>query len=207
MGRYYFNKKDTVEDTRQININWLLKAGHHDKKSRYFSQTVTWTRSGMWGESKNSISYDIDFSDVSKPNIRFRYTVTDRDTQEKEHFDYTVLLTTTSCHLGGKRFWFICPNQHCQKRVGSLYFGQKYFLCRHCLNLVYASQNEDRRGRFVALGHMFDNEKKSEKVFEGMKRQQRFYRGKPTKRYERYLKYSLTANQKARMWLQLESMM
>ena len=51
--------KDTVENTRKIDINWLMRAGDHKYGDNYFNRTITWTTSGAWGESKNSISYDI----------------------------------------------------------------------------------------------------------------------------------------------------
>lgn len=46
-------------------------------------------------------------------------------------------ITTTPCHFGGRRFWFICPS--CGKKVGTLYLppvGNK-LLCRKCHNLAY----------------------------------------------------------------------
>lgn len=54
---------------------------------------------------------------------------------ENIYFDYT------SCNYGGERKWFLCP--HCSKRVGVLYGAGIRFLCRHCYNLTYSSQNED----------------------------------------------------------------
>jgi hypothetical protein len=64
-----------------------------------------------------------------------------------------VRLTSTSCNYGGRRPWFLC---RCGQRVGLLYAAGKYFLCRHCYNLTYASCNEDwlqraerRRGKVL----------------------------------------------------------
>lgn len=54
--------------------------------------------------------------------------------------------TTTVPHLGGLRYWFICP--YCNRRVGTLYRPRfaVYFKCRHCYNLTYKStQTHDRR--------------------------------------------------------------
>jgi hypothetical protein len=49
---------------------------------------------------------------------------------------YLAPVVTTQPHYGGKRYWFLCPNQNCRKRVRILY-GGKYFLCRHCQSLTY----------------------------------------------------------------------
>lgn len=47
-----------------------------------------------------------------------------------------VPLTYTECRFGGQRPYFHCPGivskQHCGRRVGKLFSGGRYFLCRHC---------------------------------------------------------------------------
>lgn len=190
MGRYYYGSKDTVENTRKIDINWLMRVGEYEDNYSYYSRTITWTTSGAWGESKNSINYDIDLEEVSGLNIRLKYTCSDQHSEEKESFDYTVELTTTQCYFGGHRHWFICPNQNCGKRVGCLYFGQKYFLCRHCLDLSYDKRNENKHYRM--FGRLFDYEERAEKLADKMwgKHGRRYYAGRPTKCYRKYLTLS-----------------
>ena len=48
-----------------------------------------------------------------------------------------ILLTTTSCNFGGKRYWFICPS--CRARVANLFcpIGDDYYECRRCKGLRY----------------------------------------------------------------------
>ena len=50
------------------------------------------------------------------------------------------------CRYGGSRPFFRCPGivngQKCGRRVGKLYLVGRYFLCRHCHRLAYASQSE-----------------------------------------------------------------
>ena len=46
----------------------------------------------------------------------------------------------TPCNYGGSRKWFSCP--HCNRRVAIIYGAGKLFLCRHCHNLTYGSQQE-----------------------------------------------------------------
>ena len=60
--------------------------------------------------------------------------------------EYPVMLDRTACHLGGTRTWFRCPSPRCGRRVAILYKG-RFFACRHCLQLAYASQSERREER------------------------------------------------------------
>ena len=52
-------------------------------------------------------------------------------------YGYDVGITTSSCHYGNYRYWFICP--HCGKRVGVLYCAGLY-VCRQCIGANYATQ-------------------------------------------------------------------
>lgn len=57
-----------------------------------------------------------------------------------EVVELRVQTQTTSCHLGGKRHWFTCPR--CSHRVAVLYAPGRYFACRQCCGLGYATQKE-----------------------------------------------------------------
>jgi hypothetical protein len=53
----------------------------------------------------------------------------------------------TACHFGGSRPWFRCTatvnGEKCRRRVARLYLGASpVFACRHCHDLVFASQLE-----------------------------------------------------------------
>ena len=58
-----------------------------------------------------------------------------------------VSLDWTACNFGGERPWFICPDVRCGRRVAVLYGPGRYFLCRHCYDLVYESQRENEMHR------------------------------------------------------------
>ena len=69
--------------------------------------------------------------------------------EEWKDESYPVHLDWTSCHIGGKRPWFLCPARGCSRRVAILY-GGGIFACRHCSQLAYPSQREpvyDRMAR------------------------------------------------------------
>ena len=119
MGRWYFDKKDTVEDCRSVSIAFLKK---HDYFCGYRSGTISWTN--WYGEQTASIGVTVCTTD-GENYARFQYTHTRRSTGEKTECDYKVQLVTTPCHLGGVRWWFICPlttnGRCCGRRVGKLY--------------------------------------------------------------------------------------
>ncbi len=66
---------------------------------------------------------------------------------EWEDVKEPIPIVESACAFGGARPWFQCPGvrngQYCGRRVGKLFLGQRYFVCRHCLRLAYSSQSED----------------------------------------------------------------
>jgi hypothetical protein len=62
-----------------------------------------------------------------------------------EVFEQGVQTQTSACHLGGERHWFTCPQ--CRKRVAVLYAPGRYFACRQCGGLGYATQKESAGDR------------------------------------------------------------
>lgn len=72
---------------------------------------------------------------------------------EWEDIKQSTRLTYAPCKYGNKRPYFICPGvvngRACGRRVGKLFSGGRYFLCRHCYNVAYASQSEARYDRML----------------------------------------------------------
>lgn len=68
--------------------------------------------------------------------------------------EQTISLTTTTCHLGGTRTWFVCPGageDACGRRVGVLFLVRGHgFACRACHNLTYESQRQQPVDRSIA---------------------------------------------------------
>lgn len=62
-------------------------------------------------------------------------------------FQFTAI-DWTPCHFGGRRPWFVCPNENCGKRVAILY-GPHPFLCRNCQGIAYQSQRENEIQRLI----------------------------------------------------------
>ena len=74
---------------------------------------------------------------VAEQSVQLRY----QKSSTGEAIDQWVHLQSTPCRFGGVRQWFTCPS--CSKRVAALYGPGKYFACRTCCGLGYASQKED----------------------------------------------------------------
>src|SRR5262245_8356835 len=69
----------------------------------------------------------------------------------------SVRIVRTACRLGGTRPYLICPGAeketHCGRRVCKLYLAGRYFLCRHCYGLAYASQRDGPQDRRLRRAH------------------------------------------------------
>jgi len=131
---YRCNRKPVVEDLRRIDVrDWhregLLRGG--DQFSR------CWCNAD--GEKVASIDVWVELEQV-----RLVYKV--REWQDRD-LEEPVSLTWTACHYGGQRPWFVCPGRSCGRRAAVLYLGGRYFLCRRCYALAYASQHEDKKYR------------------------------------------------------------
>src|ERR1035437_7733205 len=124
--------KQTAEWSNSLSIVWLKKHGYLDRNCSFQSGGITWTYSG---DNKNSIGFTIIKEDWGKPEerayIKLNYTNTSHRTGEKESMDYKIELTTTPCHYGGVRYWFICPlsknEKYCGRRMGVIYGIGKWF--------------------------------------------------------------------------------
>ncbi len=142
-----WSKKPVVEgctslDTADLKRMKLLVPGTKNREG-----TLHWQR----GEKReSSISYTLSIGDKDG-TFRFQYCVGDA----KESLDYVVQLVTTGCHLGGTRWWFICPlvknDVRCDRRVRKLYLRGKYFGCRHCHGLAYSSSQQSDTRVYAAL--------------------------------------------------------
>lgn len=157
MGRWFYSKKDTVEDYRALRISRLKTWGYLSNGGRFGS--VTWS----WGnEARSGISVLTSISGKSG-TARLMYTNTNSWTGEKIDLDYQVQLVTTPCNYGDFRWWFICPLIKnccpCNRRVGVLFLGVgKYAGCRHCYDLTYTSCQDSHKFDALARSMGLPNE-------------------------------------------------
>jgi len=193
MGRRrYWAKKDTVEESRTVEMAFLRQHGY--LQGGYRPGGITWSR---WGKETDSIGMTV-FLGEEEAYARFQYTNTCRATGEKSECDYKIQLVTTPCHLGGVRYWFICPLCHdgvpCGRRVGTLYCppGAIYYGCRHCHKLSYESRNESKHGRSAHTGHYLMLASRMEKLRKQIRRWN--YQGLPTRRAGRLYRLAAQMN-------------
>jgi hypothetical protein len=98
-----------------------------------------------------TVGYEVDTLDPARPSVRLWYSWVWATTRQQESADYRVRLTATRPHLGGLRWWFLCPlvvdGRPCGRRVGTLHLPPhaRYFGCRHCHELTYTSCRESHR--------------------------------------------------------------
>jgi hypothetical protein len=100
--------------------------------------------------------------------------------EAEKQLDYRVNLLSTFCRYGGMRWWFQCPDIQCNRRVRILYKSGAYFVCRKCAKLWYDSQRYLRQESKPLIDLC-----KGERLYETLKRH--YYRGKPTRKFRRYL--------------------
>lgn len=129
--------KNTADGLLWLDINWLHRHGYLHPASWAM---LSWKRRG---EQSGSITLR---SEGERLILSYQQRRRYRD-DAWEPVEQPVHLTWTPCYYGGRRAWFICPGFGCGRRVGKLYAGGRYFLCRHCYDLAYESQRESRASR------------------------------------------------------------
>jgi len=133
--------KHTAEHYRSIDANKMKRSG-----------SLTEGASGQWqwlreGETIAQIDY---MTRKGYLELSYRYRETGNEWEPViEH----VRLSDVPRHFGGVQTYFKCPavvdGRACNRQVSKLYAGGRYFLCRHCYNLAYYSQSEDRADRML----------------------------------------------------------
>ncbi|GAG06388.1 unnamed protein product [marine sediment metagenome] len=138
-----------VEDCKILDIKALKDRGCFSRGRENITHYIHWHNS-QTGDYCGCIQIAVEFSKINKNGI---YTITDNPCLNP----YKGHLTSTHCNYGGQRYWFICPLSGCNRRVAKLYKPNngRYFGCRHCYNLAYASMNVSRTQLDKALAKMF----------------------------------------------------
>lgn len=133
--------KDKTDDFKALDIGALHRAGFLQ-----FGRSGTWT----WSRGGKKIGWIELRAEASAVMLTYRWRWRGSDWQDcKER----VPVEWVACTLGGARPYFRCPGvvngRQCGQRVGKLFAGGQYFLCRHCYGLAYASQTEPLHDRLI----------------------------------------------------------
>lgn len=177
MGRWNYSNRETVEECRTVDINYLKREGLLECSKE---APLKWINPKG---KENSIKIK-SFVNGEPFSMVFEYTIT-YPNGNKEELNYKVPLVKTPCNFGGFRYWFKCGGivngVYCGKRVSKLYKppSEKYFLCRHCYNLTYYLRKKSKDWNYES-----DRiEKKINKIDRKMKK-----KGIHSKTYKRLLK-------------------
>lgn len=135
-GKPSGRRRDKVEAFWWLDVNQLNRAGH--LRAGYRGR---W----RWRHDGEKITEVI----IRTEQERFHIDCRTRPSQGRgdEHVE-TLEIVRVPCRFGGERPYFICQGRSdgdgCRRRVGKLYLSGKRLLCRHCCQLTYESQCEDR---------------------------------------------------------------
>lgn len=183
MARYYYSgARGTTEQAKRIELSWLKKQNF---LSGYRYENISWS---MNGSPTGNINIQVDTSSEN-PNIKFIYKVRPHGDGEWTDMNFSFRMESLPCRFGGKKWFFICGlyknSQYCGRRVRILYQTGNYYGCRHCAELSYESCNvsglQKGFGKIISIPDL-------EKMEAEVKRTH--YRGKPTRKYLRYLRMS-----------------
>ncbi len=130
---FRWDTKTAVEETLRIDIRSMKKQG---MLTPGYAGTFSWTQ---YDKPCGSIQFR-----MGTESITLIYRVR-RGGDDWQSVREVVPLDRTSCNYGGERLWFLCP--HCFRRVAVLCEHGGRFLCRHCHDLPYRSQQETRLDR------------------------------------------------------------
>src|SRR5262249_26212575 len=130
-----FSKKAVVEGRLTIDTTDLKRLNLLALGTTYRAGSLHW-HGGEDRGSSSSVGYALDL-DGSVGTFWLRYQMG----QPAESLSYPVRMVAMGCHLGGVRWWFLCPLSKngvaCGRRVRKLYLRGKYFGCRRCHDLTY----------------------------------------------------------------------
>lgn len=138
-------------------LEWLFSQGKPEWIDWNDWKEMTTVEEGFNLQNKSGKrigSLGISVSPLNKDRVTFTHPFIQSvwDSTEEQYvtkwveMKYEVRLTRNQFEKGGYQYYFICPlssDVPCQRKVSVLYLppGAKYFGCRHCYNLSYASRN------------------------------------------------------------------
>jgi len=140
-GRPSGSRRDTVEACRSIGVNRLQKEG---------CLRSGWLGGWQWTHDGEKVASITLRAEAERLHLSYRVRVGGGEWGDVAE---TVRIVRVPCLFGGSRAYFICPGVvngiACRRRIAKLYGRGRYFLCRHCCCLAYASQSENGWDRAV----------------------------------------------------------
>jgi hypothetical protein len=128
------DKKTIVEECFSLDVNVLLK------NLKFYGGATNMAGNLSWTNSDDKVLFTCFYElDISSLLLR----LWDTPFQGYDQMEYMINLETTNLHSGGLRYWFSCPINNCNRRVGKLYKPRlfDFFGCRTCHNLTLIDVN------------------------------------------------------------------
>jgi hypothetical protein len=100
-----------------------------------------WSGTCRWTDGNEVVSINLR-AEAKRLHLSYPVRVEDR---ERRHITDTIPIVRLPCRFGGDRAYFLCPGPRgtdCGRRTTKLHLSNRYFLCRDCSQLAYASQYE-----------------------------------------------------------------
>ena len=137
-----FGSKDRAEDCLSLDARSWRRGGWLEPRTGF---TTTWDRYLRDSSIGVRVLGEVGGEGARAVELSYSWGPEGR----KEDVSYAVPLSWTPCNFGGSRPWFVCPGVVngvvCGRRAAKLYLKGRYFLCRHCQDLTYASRQETGR--------------------------------------------------------------
>ena len=128
-----------VEACRSLDVNRL----HRDGCLR-----PGWSGGWEWKQDGERVAWIGMRAEENRLVLDYRFR---RNGDEWQDVNEPISIVRVPCRYGGSRPYFICPGvvngRYCGRRVVKLNGPGRYFLCRRCYRLAYASQSEDAMDR------------------------------------------------------------
>jgi hypothetical protein len=125
--------RKTVESYWTLDVNRLSKKG---------SLRPGCSSACRWAVGDELVSIKVR-AEADRVHLSYAMQVGDGEVKEVAE---TIPIIHLRCRFGGSRFYFVCPGPGdgtgCGRRTTKLQLSDRYFLCRHCNKLAYASQFE-----------------------------------------------------------------
>jgi hypothetical protein len=119
----------------------------------------------IFRNNRESYKFLIDPSEATDGHLTIHFSFQKKVQTQK------ITLTEMPCHLGGKRFFMLCPE--CDGQFCLLYLRSGSWACKHCHGLAYLSQRLNARKR-----HLHAIQRIEKKKLKGTPPEQKPYRMK-----------------------------
>jgi hypothetical protein len=131
-GRRKDRGRKTVESYWLLDVDQLAKKG---------CLRPGWSGTCQWTDGNEVVSINLR-AEAKRLHLSYPVRV---GAKEWRPVTDNIAIVHLSCRFGGSRAYFICPGPRgtdCGRRTTKLHLSHRYFVCRHCTKLAYASQFE-----------------------------------------------------------------